>query len=109
MKTVSDLEYIRGELIDIFPDAVRGSVAKSRWGNGRKTLHLAYFIGADTVSGYMIIARGQLFYFVDWDTNSEMSYEFAESDNELMISRIRTLFEGKILKIDRCVQMVAKN
>lgn len=105
MITVSDIEYIRGKLLDIFPDAVRGSVAKSRWGSGRRQLHLAYFIGADTVGGYMVEPMGELYCFNDWDTNAGKKWIFAESDIDSFIKRIRFEYGDRKYKIDRCVQM----
>ncbi len=101
---VNDVEEIKSELLDIFPDAVRGSVAKSRWGNGRKLLHLCYFFGADTAGGYMIKAKGQLLYFIEWDTNVGCEYIFAESDIEVMVKRVREMFKGRTLNINRPVR-----
>jgi hypothetical protein len=105
MITVSDIEYIRRKLLDIFPDAVRGSVAKSKWGNGRRQLHLAYFIGSDTVGGYMVEPMGNLYYFNDWDTNTGRNFLFAESDIDAFVDRIRREYGGQQYIIDRCVVM----
>ena len=103
MITVDDIENIRDELSDIFPDAVRGSVSKSNWGKGRKTLHLCYFIGCDTVGGYMIKGKGDLLYFIDWDTNAGPEYLFAESEVDEMIKRVKNMFRGKVFNISRTV------
>ena len=103
MVSVSDIEEVRERLRDIFPDAVRGSVIKSRWGSGRKLLHLSYDFGADTASGYMILGKGELFYFIDWDTNNGQEYLFAESDIEALISRVRKIFSGNVLCISKPV------
>lgn len=104
MITVLELEEMRKKLFDIFPNAVRGSVAKSRWGNGRKVLHLMYGFSADTAFGYKLIAKGSLYYFVDWDTNYGNETEWAESDFDLCLERIRNKFKGKILTIDSPVR-----
>lgn len=101
MKTVEDIEEIREELKEIFPDAIRGSVAKSNWYCGRKQLHLSYWIGSDTVGGYIVQAKGNLFYFIEWDTNNGVEYKFAESDKEIMINRIRKMFNNRICYIDK--------
>ena len=100
---VSDIEYIREELLGIFPDAIRGSVSKSRWGKGRKLLHLSYYFGGDTAGGYMILGKSGLFYFIEWDTNEGWEYLFAESDIHWMINRVRGMFEGKVLRINKPV------
>lgn len=103
MYYVRDIEQIREELSDIFPDAVRGSVAKSHWGKGRKLLHLSYCFGGDTAGGYMIQGKGDLFYFIDWDTNKGWEYLFAESDIIVMTQRVRKMFDGYTLNIDKVV------
>jgi len=103
MITVRDIEEIRKALKEEFPDAVRGSVCKSRWGKGRKTLHLSYFIGSDTVGGHMIQAKGNLLYFIEWDTNNGHEYKFAESEIKDMVCRVRKMFYGKLCKIQRIV------
>jgi len=103
MKTVDDIEEIRERLTGIFPDAVRGSVAKSNWGKGRKQLHLCYFIGSDSVGGYIVQAIGELFYFIDWDTNDGYQKIFAESDIDVMVSRVLNKFKGQIFTIDKVV------
>jgi hypothetical protein len=90
MVTVRDLENIRESLLDIFPDAVRGSVAKTRWGDGRKQLHLSYWVAADTVGGLIVQATGNLLYFVEWDTNSGYTKLFAESDIDVFIERVKS-------------------
>ena len=100
---VSDIEEVKEQLACIFPDAVRGSVAKSHWGKGRKLLHLCYSFGGDTVGGYMIRGKGDLFYFIDWDTNEGLVNLFAESDIEVMISRVKKMFHGQVMNIDRPV------
>ena len=103
MKTVSDIESIKDQLISVFPDAVRGSVSKSNWGKGRKMLHLHYWIGSDTVGGYIIQAKGDLFYFIEWDTNSGNNYLFAESEIVDMVNRVTAMFDNKIYRIERIV------
>ena len=101
---VSDIEEIKEKLSDIFPDGVRGSVAKSHWGKGRKLLHLSYYFGGDTAGGYMILGKGNLFYFIEWDTNEGHEYLFAESDIEIMVARVKIMFDGQIMTIDRPVK-----
>lgn len=103
MKTVADLEEIKSKLSSIFPNAVRGSVSKSRWGKGRKVLHLCYFIGSDTVGGLIIQAKGDLLYFIDWDTNKGHEYMFAESDNNDMVSRVIGMYRNEVHTIERTV------
>jgi hypothetical protein len=100
---VSDIEDLKNELLSIFPDAIRGSVAKSHWGNGRKWLHLSYYFGGDTAGGYAIQGKGNLFYFIEWDTNEGYAYSFAESDIDAMVARVKQMFHGQILAIGRPV------
>ena len=104
MITVSDIEEIREELLDVFPDAIRGSVAKSYWGAGRKTLHLSYWTSSDTVGGFIIKGSGDLVYFIEWDSNSGHEYQFAESDTYKMVNRVRAMFAGQVVKIIRMVK-----
>jgi hypothetical protein len=103
MITVSDIEEVKDQLIDIFPDAVRGSVAKSLWGNGRRQLHLYYSIQCDTVGGYIIEAKGDLYYFIDWDTNHGYEYKFAESSIKDLVLRVRSMFYDQVYRFDRVV------
>ena len=105
MITVSDLEEVRDELLEIFPDAVRGSVCNSHWGRGRKCLHLMYGFSADTAFGYKLVARGNLYYFTSWDTNYGDDVEWAESEFKILVSRIKEQFKGQQYKIDRPVRM----
>ena len=100
---VSDIEELKNELLSIFPDAIRGSVAKSHWGNGRKLLHLSYYFGGDTAGGYAIQGKGNLFYFIEWDTNEGFVSIFAESDINAMIDRVKKMFHGQVLVINRPV------
>ena len=101
---VSDIEEIKHQLLEIFPDAIRGSVAKSKWGNGRRLLHLSYFFGGDTAGGYAIQGKGNLYYFIEWDTNEGFVYIFAESDIDAMIDRVKLMFHGKVLNINKPVR-----
>jgi hypothetical protein len=102
LTTVDLIKSIRLDLLDMFPDAVRGSVVKSRWGwRGRKHLHLAYFIGADCVGGYVIVGKGNLLYFHEWDTSGPTCARFAESDPVKFVNRVRS--EIRPAKIDRIV------
>jgi hypothetical protein len=101
---VKDMEEIKLELSNIFPDAVRGSVAGSHWGRGRKLLHLSYYFGGDTAGGYAIQGKGDLFYFIEWDTNQGFEYMFAERDIDLMIIRVINMFGGQVLNINRRVK-----
>ena len=101
---VSDIEEIKHQLLDIFPDAIRGSVAKSKWGNGRRLLHLSYFFGGDTAGGYAIQGKGNLYYFIEWDTNEGSVYIFAENDIDVMIGRVKKMFCGQVLNIDSPVR-----
>lgn len=103
MTTVDDIEDIKDRLKKIFPDAVRGSVAKSHWGRGRKELHLCYFIASDTVGGYIIEAKGDLFYFIDWDSNMGRVCKFAESSIYDMVKRVKKMFKGQKHKIQKVV------
>jgi hypothetical protein len=100
---VSDIEEIKQQLLEIFPDAIRGSVAKSKWGNGRRLLHLSYFFGGDTAGGYAIQGKGNLYYFIEWDTNDGFVYIFAESDIDAIIARVKKMFHGQVFNIDRPV------
>lgn len=109
MITVSDIEHIKGELLDIFPEAIRGSVSKSKWGKGRKMLHLAYFILSDSVAGYLVHGRGGLYYFHEWSTGGGDEYVFAESDIDKFIERIRQEYGAKGHGIDRCVNLNSIN
>lgn len=103
IKTVYDIEEIKEELKHIFPDAVRGSVCKSKWGSKRKQLHLAYWIASDTAGGLIIEAIGSLFYFYQWDTNHGKNIMFAESNRNDMINRIKSIYDKRVLYIDRTV------
>ena len=105
MKTVSDIEEIRKSLLNIFPDAVRGSVAKSRWGNGRKQLHLCYWIASDTVGGLIVQAIGSLIYFIEWDTNSGYERLFAESDIDTFVERVKEMYIKEKHTISRTVSL----
>ena len=106
IKLVSDLDEIAVELKAIFPNAIRGSVAKSSWGGGRKTLHLSYGFSSDTAFGYIIQAKGSLLYFVEWDTNRGWDYKFAESENSKMVSRIVDMFYGELHRIESPVTII---
>ena len=101
--TVSDLEDIGNALVDIFPQSIRGSVGHSRWDNGRKVLHLDYWIASDTVGGKKIKAQGDLFFFIEWDSNCGDERKFAESDKEVFIRRVREIYKGKRLEMDSTV------
>lgn len=107
MKTVSDLEEIKNHILHIFPDAIRGSIAKpnfsSRFHRGRKVLHLCYFVASDTIGGKIIQAKGDLFYLIEWDSNNGVEYIFAESDETVFIKRILAMFEGKKYNITKMV------
>lgn len=103
MVTVSDVEYIRERLLHVFPDAVRGSVAKSNWGRGRKQLHLSYWIAPHTVGGLIAHAVGDLVYLVQWDTNSGHERLFAESDVDVFIERVIKKYEHKTYTINRTI------
>ena len=101
---VKDIEEIKLELSNIFPDAIRGSVAKSNWVRGRKFLHLSYYFGGDTAGGYAIQGKGDLFYFIEWDTDQGFEYMFAERDIDVMIVRVINMFGGQVLNINRRVK-----
>lgn len=110
LTTVSLIKSVREDLLDMFPDAIRGSEAKSRWGwRGRKHLHLAYFIGPDHVGGYVVVGKGNLLYFYEWDTSGPTFARFAESDPVKFINRVRA--EIRPAKIDRtvCCKIPEKN
>ena len=100
---VSEIEDLRIELLDIFPDAIRGSKSKSRWGDGVRQLHLSFSIMSDTVGGYLVEAKGDLWYFVEWDSNYGYEYLFAERYVQDLIERIREMFNGETLNIERTV------
>lgn len=104
MFKVEDLEKIKNELVDIFPDAVRGSVAKSHWGDGRKQLHLSYWVASDTVGGLIVQAVGNLLYFVEWDTNSGYIKLFAESDIDVFVARVREKYSPQKHTITQMVK-----
>jgi len=104
MITVGDIEEVRAALLDIYPDAIRGSVAKSYWGAGRKQLHLDYWTSSDTVGGTIILGRDELFYFIEWDSNTGHEYKFAESDIDEMVARVRRMFKGEARHITRMVK-----
>jgi hypothetical protein len=78
-------------------------VAKSYWGKGIRTLHLDYWTASDTVGGTKIIGRDDLFYFIEWDTNSGDEYKFAESDIDEMVARVRRISKGDVRHITRMV------
>lgn len=103
MITISDIEYIKEELKDIFPDAVRGSISKSYWGNGKRTLHLAYFVMCDTVGGYKIVPKGGLYQFVSWDTSTGVEWMYSHHDLHEFIRWVREEFTGVTYTIDRTV------
>lgn len=104
MITVSEIEEVRRELLEIFPEAVRGSVSKSRWGNGRKQLHLSYWIGPDAVGGWIVEPVNGMFGLVEWDTNSGKRFEFAFLDMKSFIGRVKEVFSGvDPMKIEMCV------
>lgn len=109
MKTISDLEDIKDKLNLIFPDAIRGSVGKCRWDGRQKVLHLSYFIGSDTVGGYKVLAKGNLLYFIEWDTNCGDVELFAESDSCVFVSRLINRFYDDVYTIDRCVNINKTN
>jgi hypothetical protein len=103
MITISDIEHIKNELIEIFPDAVRGSVANSRWGNGKRELHLAFFIGSDTVGGYKIVPKGDLYQLIAWDTNTGIEWMYCHHDKYYFVSWVKRYFSRISLMIDRTV------
>lgn len=105
LKTVYDIEEIKEQIKHIFPDAVRGSVCKSRWGSKRKQLHLTYWIASDTVGGLIIESIGGLFYFYNWNTNGGKNIMFAESDRDDMINRVKSMYDKQVLCIDRTVSL----
>lgn len=103
--TVADIEYIREELLDIFPDAVRGSVSKSRWGNGKRELHLSYFIQSDTVGGYKLLPDGNLYQLIAWDTNCGIEWKYCCQDRFEFIAWVRGYFDDQRYGIERTVEM----
>lgn len=105
MITIYDIECIREELLDIFPDAVRGSVAESRWGNGKRELHLAFFIMSDTVGGYKVLPKGNLYQFISWDTNAGIEWMYCHQDRFVFIDWIKSFFHGEKMGIDKTVSM----
>ena len=104
MFRVEDLEKIKTSLLDIFPDAIRGSVAKSHWGDGRKQLHLSYWVAPDTVGGLIVQATGNLLYFIEWDSNSGHTKLFAESDIDVFIARVRSNYDSQTHTITQMVK-----
>lgn len=105
MITISDIEYIRGELIEIFPNAVRGSVANSNWGNGKRELHLSFFILSDTVGGYKILPKGNLYRLISWDTNIGIEWMYCHHDLHEFVEWIKDRFYGQRIGIDQTVCM----
>lgn len=88
-KTVSDLEGLKEDLLDNFPDAIRGSVADTSWDNRRKVLHLSYWVVSDDVGGMKVLAKGNMFYFIEWSAGGGEEYIFAESDYNIFLDRMK--------------------
>jgi hypothetical protein len=100
---VSAIEELKTSLSEIFPDAIRGSVAKSHWGKGQRLLHLSYFFSSDTAGGYAIHGKRNLFYFIEWDTNDGSVCLFAESGLDVMVERVKNMFKGQVFNIHKPV------
>lgn len=66
--TVEDARMFIFQAKSIFPCATN---EKNRWHNGKKIIHLTYWVGSDTVGGLKVILRGRSALLIDWDTNSE--------------------------------------
>jgi len=99
LKTVSDIREIQSELIHIFPDSIRASESKSNWfGNKRKKLILTASLCTDTVYAYIVIAKGGMLYFIDYDSNDGYVYKFAESNVDDFIKRMIIMFYGQVHK-----------
>lgn len=101
--TIADIESVRRELLGIFPDAIRGSEAKSRWGDGKRDLHLAYFIESDTVSGYKIVPCGNLYQLISWDTNIGIEWTYSHHDQFYFLCWVKNYFKGETFGISRTV------
>ena len=98
LKTVADLQEVQAELLHIFPDSIRASEAKSTWFKGRKVLVLTCSFHVDTVYAYIVHAKGNLLYFVDYDSNNGMVYQFAELHIDDFIKRMLVKFYGEVHK-----------
>ena len=66
--TVEDARILIFKVKSIFPCATN---EKNRWHNGKKVIHLTYWVGSDTVGGLKVILRGCRAFLIDWDTNSQ--------------------------------------
>lgn len=97
-KTVSEIECLRKDVLHLFPDAIRGSVAKTHWDKRRKVLHLTYWFHADTAGGTKVLAKGPLFYFIKWDTNFGDMPLFADSDYDMFARRLLGMKGGQITR-----------
>ncbi len=105
MIKIQDIEYIREDLAEIFPDAIRGSVAKSRWGSGKRELHLAYFIYSDTVGGYKVDAHHGMYRFISWDTNQGIEWMYCHHDRHEFTAWVYEQFKCRKYQVERTVQM----
>jgi len=65
--TVEDARMLLFKVKSIFPDA---NIGKNNWHNGKKVIHLIYWIGSDTVGGTKIILRGKKAFLIEWDSNN---------------------------------------
>ena len=54
--------------------------------------------------GYAIQGKGNLYYFIEWDTNEGSVYIFAENDIDVMIDRVKKMFCGQVFNIDSPVK-----
>lgn len=59
-------------------------------------MHLSYWIGSDDVGGLKVLAKGNMFYLIEWSASSGEEYLFAERDTEDFLARILKLKGGKI-------------
>lgn len=97
--TVKDLEEVQSELLHIFPESIRASKAKSSWfGKGRKKIILTCSFHTDTVYAYIVHAKGNMLYFIDYDSNSGYVYQFAENNVDAFVKRMIVKFYGELYK-----------
>ena len=98
-KTVADIQEVQAELLHIFPKSIRASESDSNWfGNGYKTLVLTASLCTDTVYAYIVQAKGDMIYFIDYDSNDGYVYKFAESSVDEFIKRMLVRFYGEVHK-----------
>jgi hypothetical protein len=102
---VQDIKEISRQIKTIFPESVRGSISKSRWDRGARTLHLSYHVNSDTVGGYKIKPLKNLYCLISWDTNNGENIIFAEAEKDTFVKKIKKYFKGEIYRITKMVNL----